>query len=272
MNDIQKDISRAQRVVVKVGTSTLTYEHGTMNLKRIDRLAMVLSDLRNQGKEIILVSSGAIGIALGKLGLSEKPADTKGKQAAAAVGQCELMYLYDKVFSEYNNTVAQVLLTRDDIAIPRRKRNIQNTITALLEMGIIPIVNENDTVSYDEIEIGDNDTLSAVVAELVDADLLVLFSDIDGLYDDDPHKNKNAKLVNIVYDINSVKDAAGGAGTSRGTGGMVTKLEAAERATEAGIHMIIANGNNIDALYDMLCGNVCGTLFVSKNFEQGEQI
>ena len=241
MNDILKDVSMAHRIVVKVGTSTLTYEHGTMNLKLIDRLSMVLSDLRNQGKEIILVSSGAQGIALGKLGLAEKPNDTKGKQAIAAVGQCELMYLYDKLFSGYNNTVAQVLLTREDIAIPRRKRNIQNTVTTLIEMGIIPVVNENDTVSYDEIEIGDNDNLSAVVADLVDADLLVLFSDIDGLYDDDPHKNKNAKLLPTVYDIDEVRDVAGGAGTSRGTGGMVTKLEAAERATNAGIHMIIAN-------------------------------
>ena len=248
MNDILKDVSMAHRIVVKVGTSTLTYEHGTMNLKLIDRLSMVLSDLRNQGKEIILVSSGAQGIALGKLGLA-----------------------YDKMFSGYNNTVAQVLLTREDIAIPRRKRNIQNTVTTLIEMGIIPVVNENDTVSYDEIEIGDNDNLSAVVADLVDADLLVLFSDIDGLYDDDPHKNKNAKLLPTVYDIDEVRDVAGGAGTSRGTGGMVTKLEAAERATNAGIHMIIANGNNVDSLYDILDGKPVGTLFVSKNFDKEEE-
>ena len=271
MNDILKDVSIAHRIVVKVGTSTLTYEHGTMNFKLIDRLSMVLSDLRNQGKEIILVSSGAQGIALGKLGLAEKPKDTKGKQAIAAVGQCELMYLYDKMFSGYNNTVAQVLLTREDIAIPRRKRNIQNTVTTLIEMGIIPVVNENDTVSYDEIEIGDNDNLSAVVADLVDADLLVLFSDIDGLYDDDPHKNKNAKLLPTVYNIDEVRDVAGGAGTSRGTGGMVTKLEAAERATNAGIHMIIANGNNVDSLYDILDGKPVGTLFVSKNFDKEEE-
>lgn len=270
MKDILKDVSMAQRIVVKVGTSTLTYNQGAMNLKLIDRLSMVLSDLRNQGKEIILVSSGAIGIALGKLGLSERPKETRVKQAVAAVGQCELMYLYDKMFSEYNNTVAQVLLTRDDIAIPRRKRNIQNTVTALLEMGIIPIVNENDTVSYDEIEIGDNDTLSAVVADMVDADLLVLFSDIDGLYDADPHKNKNANLVPVVYDVDEVRDAAGGAGTDLGTGGMVTKLEAAERAVSAGIYMIIANGSNVDALYDILDGKPVGTLFVSKNFERNE--
>lgn len=268
MNDILKDVALAQRIVVKVGTSTLTYGTGKMNLKRIDRLAMVLSDLRNQGKEIVLVSSGAIGIALGKLGMSEKPKNIADKQAVAAVGQCELMFLYDKLFSDYNNTVAQILLTRDDIAIPRRKRNIQNTIASLLGMGIIPVVNENDTISFDEIEIGDNDTLSAVVADLVDADLLVLFSDIDGLYDDDPHKNKDAKLLPVVYDIDSVRSLAGGAGTSLGTGGMVTKLDAAERATAAGIHMIITNGNNMDALYDILDGKPTGTLFVSKNFEK----
>lgn len=258
----------AQRIVVKVGTSTLTYGTGKMNLKRIDTMAMILSDLRNQGKEIILVSSGAIGIAMGKLGIKEKPRETREKQAVAAVGQCELMYLYDKLFSEYNNTVAQILLTKDDIAIPRRKRNTQNTVNALLEMGIIPIVNENDTVAVDEIEIGDNDTLSAVVADLIDADLLVLFSDIDGLYSDDPHKNREAKLIDVVYDIEPFKAAAGGAGSNVGTGGMVTKLEAAEIATAAGIHMIIANGNNMDVLYDILDGKEAGTLFVSKNFRK----
>lgn len=269
MNEILKDVASSQRIVIKVGTSSLTYDHGAVNLKFADRLAMVLSDLKNQGKEIILVSSGAIGVAMGKLRLSEKPKDTKGKQALAAVGQCELMFLYDKMFGDYNNMVAQILLTREDIAVPKRKRNIQNTIASLLEMGIIPVINENDTVSYDEIEIGDNDTLSAVVAEMVDADLLVLFSDIDGLYDDDPHRNKNAKLLPLVYDINAVKDAAGGAGTNRGTGGMVTKLEAAEKATGAGIHMIIANSSNIDVIYDILEGKISGTLFVSKNFAEG---
>ena len=162
---IKKELRAAKRIVVKVGTSTLTYDSGKMNLKRMDRLAMVLSDLHNQGKEIVLVSSGAIGIAMGKLGLSERPGDIKKKQAIAAVGQCELMFLYDKLFSEYNNTVAQILLTKDDIAIPRRKRHTQNTVNALLEMGIIPIVNENDTISVDEIEIGDNDNLSAIVAD-----------------------------------------------------------------------------------------------------------
>ncbi|MDD6484857.1 MAG: glutamate 5-kinase [Clostridiales bacterium] len=267
MDKILKDVSMAHRIVVKVGTSTLTYDTGKLNLKRIDRMAMILSDLRNRGKEIILVSSGAIGVAVGKLGLSKKPEDTKGKQAAAAVGQCELMYLYDKMFSEYNNTVAQILLTKDDIDIPRRKRNTQNTINALLDMGIIPVVNENDTVAVDEIEIGDNDTLSAHVAELVDADLLVLFSDIDGLFSADPRKNRDARLLPIVYDIDSVRQSAGDAGTSMGTGGMVTKLDAAQIASEAGIHMIIANGADMDIMYDILeAKEIRGTLFVSKNF------
>ncbi len=268
MDEILKEVAMAHRIVVKVGTSTLTYATGKMNLKRIERLAMVLSDLHNQGKEIILVSSGAIGIAVGKLGLKEKPSDTRIRQALAAVGQCELMYLYDKMFGEYKNTVAQILLTRDDISIPRRKRNIQNTFSQLMEMGIIPIVNENDTVAIEEVEIGDNDTLSAVVADLVDADLLVLFSDIDGLYDKDPHTNRDAKLINAVYNVDEVRHLAGGAGTKLGTGGMVTKLDAAERATGAGINMVITNGNNIDVLYDILNGEPSGTLFVSKNFER----
>lgn len=270
MKKIYEDIKRARRIVIKVGTSTLTYDTGKMNLKRINQLAMILSDLHNEGREVILVSSGAIGIAVGKLGLAEKPKEMRKKQAIAAVGQCELMYLYDKLFSDYNNTVAQILLTKEDIAIPRRKRNTQNTIETLLEMGIIPIVNENDTVSADEIEIGDNDILSAAVADLIDADLLVLFSDIEGLYDADPHVHPEAKLVPVVEDVSTVRGVAGGAGTKRGTGGMVTKLNAAELATGAGIHMVIANGNDISRLYDILEGKSVGTLFVSKNFVKGQ--
>lgn len=266
MDRIAKELKAAQRIVVKVGTSTLTYpDTGKMNLQRMDRLALVLSDLHNQGKEIVLVSSGAIGIAMGKLGMSEKPKEIQKKQAIAAVGQCELMYLYDKLFSGYNNTVAQILLTKEDIAIPRRKRHTQNTFNALLEMGIIPIVNENDTISVDEIEIGDNDNLSAIVADILDADLLVLFSDIDGLYDDDPRKNPDAKMIDVVSDIESVKNLAGGAGTKCGTGGMVTKIEAAQRATSVGINMVIANGENIDALYDLVNGKLIGTLFVAAD-------
>lgn len=266
MERILNDISKAHRIVVKVGTSTLTYPTGKVNLQRIDRLARILSDLSNQGKEIILVSSGAIGIARGKLRLIGKEYDIRQKQAIAAVGQCELMYLYDKSFSQYSNMVAQILLTKDDIAVPRRKRSIQNTMSALLEMGIIPVVNENDTVATDEIGIGDNDSLSAAVAAMIDADILVLFSDIDGLYDSDPHINKDAKLLPVVYDVDNIMYTAGGSVSGFGTGGMVTKLEAAKTAVTAGIHMVIANGENLEVLYDLLDGKPAGTIFVSEDF------
>ena len=268
MKELYDDARMASRIVVKVGTSTLTYETGKMNLKRIESLARVLSDIHNSGKDVILVSSGAIGIAVGKLGLSERPEETNRKQALAAVGQCELMYLYDKMFSEYNNTVAQILLTKDDLAIPRRKRNTQSTFQTLLDMGMIPIVNENDTVSTDEIEIGDNDNLSAMVAEIVNADLLVVFSDIDGLYESDPHTAPEAKVIPVVTDINAVRKNAGGAGTRRGTGGMITKLNAAERAQNAGINMVIANGNRIEKLYDILEGKPVGTFFAAKSYTE----
>ena len=271
MKHVYDDIKNSKRMVVKVGTSTLTYPTGKTNLQIVDRLARVLSDLQNQGKEVVLVSSGAIGMAVGKLGLAKKPQETAKKQAVAAVGQCELMYLYDKLFSEYNNTVAQILVTGEDIAVPRRKRNMQNTINELLDMGIIPIVNENDSVSADEIEIGYNDNLSAMVADMIDADLLVLFSDIDGLYDSDPHFHKNAKKLDYVLDIDAIESMAGDSSTKQGTGGMITKLEAAKHATNAGIHMVIANGNNINALYDILDGKPVGTLFISKNFRAVEE-
>ena len=250
-----------KRIVVKVGTSTLTYDTGKINIRRINDLARVLSDLRNSGYEVILVSSGAIGVAMGKLGYTKKPTDTKVKQSLAAVGQCELMALYDRMFSEYHNTVAQILLTRSDIDIEKRKQHTKDTFNTLLEMGIIPIVNENDTVSVEEIEIGDNDSLSAIVAKVVEADLLVLFSDIDGLFDSDPRKNPDAQLISRVENIENVEDTAGGAGSNVGTGGMVTKIEAAKIANSAGISMIIANGNNIDSLYDLIEGKKVGTLF-----------
>ncbi|MCH5211627.1 MAG: glutamate 5-kinase [Oscillospiraceae bacterium] len=250
-----------KRIVVKVGTSTLTYDTGKINLRQINSLARVLSDLRNQGYDVILVSSGAIGVAVGKLGLSSPPTDTKVKQSLAAIGQCELMSLYDKMFSEYHNTVAQILLTRSDVDIEKRKNHTIDTFNTLLDMGIIPIVNENDTVSVEEIEFGDNDSLSAIVAKLVNADLLILFSDIDGLYDCDPHKNPDAQLISRVDDIASIESNAGGAGTSRGTGGMITKIEAAKIANEAGISMLIVNGKNIETLYDIIDGKKVGTLF-----------
>ena len=256
-------VSKNKRIVVKVGTSTLTYDTGKINLRRINDLARVLSDLRNEGYEVILVSSGAIGVAMGKLGFTEKPSDTKVKQSLAAVGQCELMALYDRMFSEYHNTVAQILLTRSDIEIEKRKQHTKDTFNTLLKMGIIPIVNENDTVSVEEIEIGDNDTLSAIVATVVDADLLVLFSDIDGLYDSDPRANEKARLISRVEDIANVEKNAGGVGSNVGTGVMVTKIEAAKIANGAYISMLITNGKNIDSLYDIISGKEVGTLFKS---------
>ncbi len=254
-------ITKNKRIVVKVGTSTLTYDTGKINFRRINDIARVLSDLRNCGYEIILVSSGAIGVAMGKLGYSKKPGDTKIKQSLAAVGQCELMAIYDRAFSEYHNTVAQILLTRSDIDIEKRMIHTKDTFNTLLAMGIIPIVNENDTVSVEEIEFGDNDSLSAIVAKIVEADILVLFSDIDGLYSSDPRSNPDAELISKVENITKVESSAGDTSTNVGTGGMVTKLEAAKIANGAGISMLITNGNNIDALYDIIDGKEVGTLF-----------
>lgn len=253
--------NKKSRIVVKVGTSTLTYDTGKINLRQIHNLSRVLSDLRNQGHEIILVSSGAIGVAMGKLGIQTKPKDTKIKQSLAAVGQCELMALYDKMFSEFHNIVAQILLTRSDIDSEKRKQHTKNTFNTLLEMGIIPIVNENDTVSVEEIEFGDNDRLSAIVAKLIDADLLILFTDIDGLYDCDPKLNPDAKLISRVENIAEIEEKAGGAGSNLGTGGMITKVQAAKIANDAGISMLILNGKNIDSLYDVIDGKKVGTLF-----------
>ena len=264
MCEIYKRIKQAKRIVVKIGTSTLTYENGKVNIKKFDEIARVITDINNSGHEVILVSSGAGGVAMGKLGYREKPRDIRRKQAFAAVGQCELMYMYDKMFSDYNCTVAQILLTKDDFDDRKRKTNMQNTIEALLEMDIIPIVNENDTVATEEIEFGDNDILSAYVAKLVNAELLVLFSDIDGLYDKDPHQFEDASLLRVVTDPKSVEGIAGGAGSNRGTGGMISKIRAAEAANTAGIDMIITNGKNIFSMYDILDGKEVGTVFVAK--------
>ena len=253
------------RIVVKVGTSTLAHATGRLNIQRMERLCKVLSDLKNAGHEIILVSSGAIGMGVGKLNLSGRPADMPGKQAAAAVGQCELMYFYDKLFTEYNHIVAQLLLTGEDIRSEQRSRNVRNTLSRLLELGALPVINENDTISTEEIAVGDNDTLSAVVAATVQADLLILLSDIDGLYDSDPHKNPDAKLIHEVSEINGkILSLAGGSGSGLGTGGMVTKLRAAQIATEAGCEMVIANGWNPDLLYGIVGGEPIGTRFLAK--------
>lgn len=251
-----------KRLVVKVGTSTLTHENGMVNIRRIEHLVKVLADIKNSGKELVLVSSGAIAVGVGKLGFKEKPKDTPGKQACAAVGQCELMYLYDKLFSEYNHSVAQILLTRDVVESPARKENVINTFSKLLDMGVIPIVNENDTVAIEEIEFGDNDTLSAIVAQLVDADGLLLLTDIDGLYTADPREDPSAALIPQVNEINDyLYSISSGAGSKRGTGGMITKIHAAELAVPNGIDMWIINGDDPNKMYSLLDGETIGTYF-----------
>ena len=260
------------RIVIKVGTSTLAHASGRLNIRRVELLCKVLSDLKNAGCEVVLVSSGAIGMGVGKLGLPGRPSDMPGKQAAAAVGQCELMYTYDKLFSEYNHTVAQILLTADDVQDKRRSNYVHDTLERLLELNALPIINENDAVAIDEIgihtTIGENDTLSAIVAKLVEADLLVLLSDINGLYTDDPRKNPDATLIPQVDAITpEVLALAGGTGTSLGSGGMATKLRAAMITMDAGIDMIIANGEHPEVLYDIAEGKPVGTLFVGKKVQ-----
>ena len=258
------------RIVIKVGTSTLAHSSGRLNIRRVELLCKVLSDMKNAGCQVVLVSSGAIGMGVGKLGLSGRPADMPGKQAAAAVGQCELMYTYDKLFSEYNHTVAQILLTADDIRDENRSRHVHDTLEKLLSWGVLPIVNENDAVAIDEIgvhtTIGENDSLSAVVAQLVCADLLVLLSDIDGLYTADPRKTPDATLIPVVEEITpEILALAGGTGSSLGSGGMATKLKAAQLATDAGIDMVIANGEQPECLYALLEGKRVGTRFVGRS-------
>ncbi len=253
------------RAVIKVGTSTLTYGNGNLNIRGIENLCKVLSDLKNSGIEIILVSSGAIGMGVGKLGLKEKPTDIPTKQAAAAVGQCELMYVYDKIFSEYNHTVAQILMTGDDFSHADRYENFRNTLDRLLNLGVLPVINENDTIATSEIKVGDNDTLSAMTAVGASADLLILLSDIDGLFSSDPKTHKNATLISEVKRIDqSIKALAGGKGSELGTGGMITKIHAAQLCTEKGIDMVIANGADASILYDIFSGKKVGTRFLGK--------
>ncbi len=260
----------AKRIVIKIGTSTLTHAGGGVNLRNLDRLARVLSDIKHAGREVILVSSGAIGVGAGKLHMRERPTELRMKQATAAIGQCELMHLYDKLFGEYGVTVAQILLIRENMEHPVQKQNLLGTINALLELGALPVVNENDSVSFDEIEsehkvFGDNDTLSAYVAQLIGADLLVLFSDIDGLYSADPHTDADARLIAEVDEITDhIRALAGGAGSAFGTGGMATKIQAAEIATAAGCDMIITNGARPENLYDIAEGRARGTRFRAR--------
>ena len=250
------------RIVIKIGTSTLAHPTGHLNIRRVETLCRVMSDIKNAGHELILVSSGAIGMGVGKLGLRERPRDIPSKQAAAAVGQCELMYIYDKLFSEYHHTVAQLLITGDDLANDQRQQNFTNTLSRLLELGALPIINENDTVATDEIVIGDNDTLAAIVAKSVKAELLILLSDIDGLYTADPHTHPDARLLHRITAIDeSILELAGASSSSQGTGGMVTKLRAAQICMSCGCDMVIANGNAPGNLYDILDGKEVGTTF-----------
>lgn len=256
------------RIVVKVGTSTLAHATGRLNIQRMERLCRVLSDLKNAGHEIILVSSGAIGMGVGKLNLPGRPADMPSKQAAAAVGQCELMHTYDKQFTEYSHTVAQLLLTGEDIKSEQRSRNVRSTLSRLLELGALPIINENDAVATDEIgvenTIGENDSLSAIVAAAIGADLLVLLSDIDGLYDKDPRRHPDARLIPTVERVDDeLFTLAEDSSTGLGTGGMITKLRAAAIATEAGCEMVIANGSKPEVLYDIAAGRPAGTRFLT---------
>ena len=251
------------KIVIKVGTSTLTHATGRLNIRRIEELVKVMSDLKNAGHALVLVSSGAIGMGVGKLSLSGRPADMPTKQAAAAVGQCELMYVYDKLFSEYNHVIAQILLTGSDIEDPHRRMNFENTMFRLLELEALPIINENDTVATDEIAVGDNDSLGAIVACAVQADLLIILSDIDGLYTADPHTASEATLISTVEAITpEIEHLAGQKGSSLATGGMATKLKAARMVMQNGIDMVIANGRRPENLYDIVEGKPVGTRFL----------
>lgn len=253
------------RIVVKVGTSTLAHPSGRLNIRHVENLVKVLSDLKNAGHEIILVSSGAIGMGVGKLSLGGRPSDMPSKQAAAAVGQCELMYTYDRLFSEYSHTVAQILLTSDDLERDDRRENFENTLFRLLEFDVIPILNENDTIATSEISLGDNDTLGALTAVYAKADLLILLSDIDGLLTGDPHVDRNAKVIHIVEEItDEIEALAGGSRSSQGTGGMITKIHAAKLAASHGIDMVISHGAKPQLLYDIVEGKPVGTRFIGK--------
>ena len=256
-----------RRVVIKIGTTTLTHGGGFINHRRMEGLVKTIADIKNSGRQVVIVSSGAVGVGMGELGLKARPDDIPTKQACAAVGQCELMHLYDKLFSEYHHSVAQVLLTHDIIEDEARKKNVINTFDRLLEFGVIPIVNENDTVATDELCFGDNDTLSAMVSVLIGADLLVLLSDIDGLYTADPKADPNASLIPVVEDVDSVMSMGGGSRSIFGSGGMSTKLTAAKLVCLNGIDMAIINGQRPQNLYDMFDGVPTGTLFVSNKGE-----
>lgn len=253
------------RIVIKIGTSTLTYLNGNLNVHMFENLCKVIADIKNAGNEVIIVSSGAIALGRSKLGLKERSADIPAKQAAAAVGQSELMCFYDRVFSQYHHTVAQALITAEDFESDARRENFGNTMRRLLDFGVLPVINENDTVATAEISVGDNDTLSALVAVNLNADLLVLLSDIDGLYSADPHIDKTARLIPVVKEITpEIENLAGGSVSGVGTGGMATKIHAAKLCTGAGCDMVIANGALPEVLYEIIAGKPAGTRFTGK--------
>lgn len=259
------DINTKKRIVIKVGTSTLTHKTGRLNIRRMERFVKVLADIQNSGHEVIIVSSGAIGLGMSKMGLAERPKETTMKQACAAVGQCELMYIYDKLFGEYNINVAQILLTK--YVLETSRKNVENTFARLIERGIIPIVNENDTVAIDELELefGENDTLAALVGVLCGADMLIILSDIDGLFDGDPRTSPEARLIPVVTEIDDrIRSLAGGAGSGLGSGGMITKINAAKIAMDSGFDMAILNGRRPDVLYELFDGSQPGTVFLAK--------
>ncbi len=259
---MMSNLKTAKRIVFKVGTSTLTYKTGKTNIRCMAKLAAVLADLHNAGQEVVLVTSGAIGVGVGKLGLKERPKDTPGRQAAATVGQCELMFMYDKLFGEYGQIVGQLLITRSDIENGERRTNLINSFEKLFEYGAIPIVNENDSVAVEEIVYGDNDSLSANVAKLVKADALIILTDIDGLYSANPHEDKDAKLIPVVEEItDEILALAAPSSSKQGTGGMITKLQAAKLATEAGIDTVVMNGSDPGEIYKLLDGEQVGTFF-----------
>lgn len=259
-------LTNAKRIVVKIGTSTLTHSTGKLNLHRIEKLVRELADLANQDKEILLVTSGAVGAGMDRLGWKEKPKSISDKQAAAAVGQGMLMHIYEKFFGEYGQIVAQVLLTREDSINRKRFLNSRNTLLGLIQHRVIPIINENDVVAWEELKIGDNDNLSALVASLVDADALIILSDVDGVYTDNPAQNPGAQLISLVEEITpEIEEIAGGPGTTRGTGGMYTKIQAGKVAMNSGILMVIANGGDDGNIRGILSGQEIGTLFLPKD-------
>ena len=269
--DFRKKLKDKKRIVIKIGSSSLTHkETGKLDLIKLEILVREVSDLRNQGKEVVLVSSGAIMVGKNSVGMKDAPDHIAFKQACAAIGQAKLMMIYQKLFAEYNQVASQVLMTKNTMVDNLNRRNAQNTFEELLKLGSIPIVNENDTIATYEIEFGDNDTLSAVVAALIGADLLILLSDIDGLFTDDPHLNKKARFIDVVESIDAhlIEMGKGTTGSSVGTGGMATKLKAAKMATGAGADMIIANGEDFHIIHRIINGECCGTLFRANQREE----